>query len=145
MSDTVLLVQEVGPFAEDQAFEQIRQILHDEGVEWPDSVNIKGNQNLFEENQATDFVFPVMDNLFFHQDRFEILIDARGFRPEDIKCTMTQSILEVVGQRVENVSNACRSMSLARTYQFPQPVIPEEGTCCFSSEGILSITAPWYK
>ncbi|KAG5874944.1 hypothetical protein JTB14_018859 [Gonioctena quinquepunctata] len=80
-----------------------------------------------------------MDTVFFHQDRFELLIDARGFQPEDIKCRITPNLVEILAQRQECCDKASRSMALTRNYQLPQCVKPQEGNCCYSSEGILLV------
>lgn len=71
------------------------------------------------------------------------MIDVRGFRPEEIKCKITYDAVEVFAQKQEKMQSASKSMALARTYQLPQRVIPTEGNCCLSIEGILLITAPW--
>ncbi|CAH1967276.1 unnamed protein product [Acanthoscelides obtectus] len=84
-----------------------------------------------------------MDNIVFHSDRFEILIDVRGFRPEDISCKISPNMVEVFAQRQETADVVGRIISLSRNYQLPQNVRPENGDCYLSSEGVLLVTAPW--
>lgn len=71
------------------------------------------------------------------------MIDVRGFLPEEIKCKITHDSVEVLAQKQEKMESASKSVALARTYQLPQNVIPTQGNCCLSTEGILLITAPW--
>ncbi|CAG9837373.1 unnamed protein product [Diabrotica balteata] len=122
-------------FLEDKCFHKARITLKEFGVNWLDLIQAQEKVN--------HPAFHKMDAVFFHQDRFELLVDARGFRPEDIKCKMTTNLVEIIGQRQEALNSGSKSMSLARNYHLPQPVKPEEGNCCFSTEGILLVTAPW--
>lgn len=75
----------------------------------------------------------------------QILIDARGFRPEEIKCTITARSVEVVAQKDDPSENAQKRTSLIRQYLLPKNAIPEHGQCCFSADGVLAVTAPWIK
>lgn len=71
------------------------------------------------------------------------MIDVRGFRPEEIKCKITQEAVEVFAQKQEKIESTSKSMALARSYQLPQKANPAQGNCCLSIEGILLVTAPW--
>ncbi|KAL3281070.1 hypothetical protein HHI36_004294 [Cryptolaemus montrouzieri] len=84
-----------------------------------------------------------MDSVFFHSDRFEILVDARGYRPEELRCVITANNINVTAQKKECVNDSEKNISMSRNYQLPQDIIPENGNCCLSSDGILLITAPW--
>nr|QNJ44849.1 sHSP16.1 [Agasicles hygrophila] len=120
-------------FMEDKCFHNALATLKEFGVDWSDIAICK----------RKDSSDKKMDAVFFHKDRFELLVDARGFTPNNIKCKMTPTFIEILGHRVEEPLNGSKSMSLARKYQLPQAVKPEEGNCCFSTEGILLVTAPW--
>ncbi|ENN76227.1 hypothetical protein D910_04457 [Dendroctonus ponderosae] len=85
----------------------------------------------------------IMDRTVFHSDHFEILIDARGFRPEEIKCLLTSQSVEVSAQKEDQSANAQKRMSLVRQYILPKLIVPENGQCCLSSDGMLLIAVPW--
>ncbi|KAJ8913521.1 hypothetical protein NQ315_017072 [Exocentrus adspersus] len=138
-----LPIKQCVAFLQDKLFERARAALQEAGTlnHWTElSRNVSGKSidELAEEES-------MMDSVLFHQDRFEIMIDARGFRPEDVKCSMTPNVVEVLAQKQEKVNSTTRTISLTRTYQLPQVIKPEEGTCYLSSEGLLLITAPWLK
>ncbi|KAL1491444.1 hypothetical protein ABEB36_012042 [Hypothenemus hampei] len=86
-----------------------------------------------------------MDKTMFHPDRFEIFIDARGFRPDEIKCTVTKHTIEIVAQKEDQCENAQKRTSLIRQYFLPKNTVPENAQCCLTSEGTLLVTAPWAK
>ncbi|XP_030749538.1 alpha-crystallin B chain-like isoform X3 [Sitophilus oryzae] len=132
----VLAVARCRCFAHDQCFKNARRMLEESGINWEDE--------LLELNQSYSvFGTSVMDNVFFYQDRFEILVDARGFKPEEIKCTVTPRSVEVLAQTENQIENAQRRMTLTRQYVLPKNASPENGTCCLSNEGIFLVTAPW--
>ncbi|XP_056633938.1 alpha-crystallin B chain-like [Diorhabda carinulata] len=122
-------------FIEDHCFNRATSTLKEFGVDWTDISKPR--------NTKLDKQIPKMDAVFFHSDRFDLLIDARGFRPEDIKCKMSPNLIEIIGQRQENANSGNKSMTLSRNYQLPQAVKPEEGNCFFSTEGVLLVSAPW--
>ncbi|XP_066148166.1 alpha-crystallin A chain-like [Euwallacea fornicatus] len=84
-----------------------------------------------------------MDQVIFHPDHFEILIDLRGFRPEEIKCILTANTVEVIAQNAQQMENAQKILYLVRQYLLPKNASSEQGYCCLVGEGMLFITAPW--
>ncbi|XP_018564634.1 major egg antigen-like [Anoplophora glabripennis] len=129
-------------FTADKLFEKARGALQDSGrlQKWTEL-----SRNATDRTIDEIIDQPTMDSVLFLQDRFEILIDARGFRPEDVKCSLTINLVEVAAQKYEKFNAGNKSMTLTRSYQLPQPIKPEEGICCMSSEGILLISAPWLR
>ncbi|RZC36378.1 HSP20 domain containing protein [Asbolus verrucosus] len=86
-----------------------------------------------------------MDNVFFGNDRFELMVDTRGYRPEELKCTVGPNTIEITAQKQEVSAGAQRILETARSYQLPQLVVPQQAVCCLSSEGLLLIVVPWQK
>ncbi|CAG9771188.1 unnamed protein product [Ceutorhynchus assimilis] len=84
-----------------------------------------------------------MDKTVFYQDRFEILVDTRGYQPYEIKCLMTNKIVEVIAQKENQQDNAQKCNALMRQFVLPQNFVSENGQCCLSPDGVLTITAPW--
>nr|AHE77379.1 heat shock protein [Lissorhoptrus oryzophilus] len=131
-----LAIKKCLKFAEDNCFKNIRDTLSKFEIPW---------EKALEENQTSKIRFvSAMDHVIFHSDRFEILVDTRGFKPEEIKCNMTPTSVEVTAQTDAKIdNNVQKRMSLSRQYMLPQNAVPENGVCCLSQEGILLITAPW--
>ncbi|KAH0813711.1 hypothetical protein GEV33_009079 [Tenebrio molitor] len=84
-----------------------------------------------------------MDSVFFNDDRFELMVDTRGYRPEDLRCTISPNSVMVVAQRDEVASGTQRSLSTTRSYQLPQFVVPQQA-CLREQIKIESIgQGPW--
>ncbi|XP_050311431.1 alpha-crystallin A chain-like [Anthonomus grandis grandis] len=137
----LLTVEACRCFAQDPCFEKIKRSFESIGFKWQEELvdKLKTSSNL---DRVTSLI---MDKAFFLPDRFEILIDARGFRPEDIKCMLTANSLEVSAQKEDRTDNAQKRISLTRQYVLPQNAVPEKGQCCLSSDGMLLVTAPWLR
>ncbi|XP_044267131.1 uncharacterized protein LOC123012951 [Tribolium madens] len=86
-----------------------------------------------------------MDSVFFNDDRFELIVDTRGFKPEDVKCTVSPNAIEIIASKQEIQAGTQRSMSTTRSYQLPQFIQPRRALCCFSREGILLVAVPWQR
>ncbi|XP_076269982.1 protein lethal(2)essential for life-like [Rhynchophorus ferrugineus] len=131
-----LLITKCRCFAHDECFKYAREILDKYGIDWQEElIKINKPQSLH--------LNSIMDNVTFYQDRFEILVDIRGFKPEEIKCTVTQRAVEVLAQSEDYSENNQKRMVLSRQYFLPKFANADAGSCCLSSEGVLLVTAPW--
>lgn len=73
----------------------------------------------------------------------QIVIDARGYAPQDIQCAITQDNVEINATAKMKEGNKERSTTMTRSYQLPKNVLPERGSCNLSADGILVVSVPW--
>lgn len=90
------------------------------------------------------------DGVFFTKERFELIVDLRGYKPENIRCIVTDNAIEIIALRNDPEMTAgtqkCQnSSSMSRRYQLPSSVNPQNSMCNLSSEGFLYISVPWNK
>ncbi|XP_025834572.1 alpha-crystallin B chain-like [Agrilus planipennis] len=130
---SVIPIDTFKEFECDKVFEGIRNSLKNTGQNWIENFKC-GNAK-------------AMDSVFFHKDRFEVVIDVRGYCPNEIKCQMLGNVIEILAEKKDE--NECpggttnRVMTLTRRYELPQAIKPNCGSCALSSDGVLVICAPW--
>lgn len=108
----------------------------------PQLQNVISNQNIL---QLTTEV----DGVFFTCDKFELVVDVKGYSPENIRCTITGNAIEISATQKEEEGNGqqrCeKSVTMSRRYQLPANVNPYNSTCNLSSDGLLYVVVPWSK
>ncbi|XP_044751955.1 protein lethal(2)essential for life-like [Coccinella septempunctata] len=128
--ERTIVVKPENLFLNDKVFYKVRRTLLEKGI---------APAKFIEDQKPSE----EMDSVFFLTDRFEILVDARGYKPEELRCVITANNVNVMAQKKECVNDTEKNVSMSRNYQLPQDIVPENGNCCLSSDGILLITAPW--
>lgn len=74
----------------------------------------------------------------------QLIIDVRGYRPEELKCVVEPQKVQVVAEKNDTTNNPAKAnTSIKRSYKLNQPVVPTKAICCLSAEGILLIAVPW--
>ncbi|XP_017773167.1 PREDICTED: uncharacterized protein LOC108560222 [Nicrophorus vespilloides] len=88
-----------------------------------------------------------MGTIYIHEDRFEAIVDTRGYAPNEIKCLVNEGYLEITatsGQnQLHNGFPTSVEKTLSRKFKMVRPVVPERSVCCLSNDGMLLIAAPW--
>lgn len=76
-----------------------------------------------------------------------MVVDARGYAPENIRCTITANVVEVIAEKVERKPHGTsvveQTQTMNRVYHLPNEVNPKTSTCRLSAEGILVVSAKW--
>lgn len=87
------------------------------------------------------------DCVFYKDDRFELIVDARGFKRKHIICKIKKNSITITGNDKLKAIFAswvtANKRKLKRSYRLPKNVNPANSTCALSLEGILVLTAPW--
>ncbi|PSN52181.1 hypothetical protein C0J52_06087 [Blattella germanica] len=85
----------------------------------------------------------VNDRMTFKPDRFEIIMDVQGFKPEDISITLQDNVVDVSAERQTQDSATAQCFSFHRRYFLPQNIKTDALVSNLSSEGVLVLSAPW--
>lgn len=89
------------------------------------------------------------DGVYFSDEKFELVVDVRGYKPENIKCVVTGTVIEINASQIIQEANGSKnyekSMSMTRAYQLPSQINPQTSICNLSSDGFLYIMAQWNK
>ncbi|CAH8512444.1 unnamed protein product [Dicrocoelium dendriticum] len=72
----------------------------------------------------------------------KVKINARGYRPEDIKVSASRSRIVVHGRNSRSTTRTCGSCTFCRTVYLPQPVKPDQLECHLTSNGVLILETP---
>ncbi|CAH0564217.1 unnamed protein product [Brassicogethes aeneus] len=121
-------------FSADRIFASVRSKLAERGINWNTVLRNPINPDEHREH------FPEIDQAFYNNDRFEIVLDGRGYTPKHVKCVIAQDLVEIVAERETKAGH----MSLIKKYPpLPRQWDSNSGDCCMSTEGIILVTGAW--
>ncbi|KAF5269327.1 hypothetical protein FQR65_LT02629 [Abscondita terminalis] len=127
-----------GLFEEDECFDTLKRYLPPNWLETQIKIRITSVADVDDS----------MDNVQFHDDRIEIVINVIGYQPEDIRCNVTSDKIEIVAQQPSNTTSTADGLVqsntyMNRTYELPRKININQTICFLSSDGFLGISAPW--
>ncbi|GLV39261.1 hypothetical protein CBL_06311 [Carabus blaptoides fortunei] len=99
------------------------------------------NHQLYLQQQQPIYALSHMEYAYFHNDRFELIVNVKGYKPEDIRVNVLVDKIELLTQKP--LTQTQQNIITTRLYQLPQRICPCSGYCQINSEGVLLIWAPW--
>ncbi|KAI4459737.1 heat shock protein hsp-12.2-related [Holotrichia oblita] len=135
-----------GAFDEDAVFASVKDKYRQEQTE-PQGVNPELQAAISDPNVLK--LTSDADGVYFSNDKFELVVDVRGYKPENVKCIVTGNVIEVNASQTIQEANGSKSyeksMSMNRAYQLPSQINPQTSVCNLSSDGFLYVMAAWNK
>ncbi|XP_069681212.1 uncharacterized protein [Periplaneta americana] len=83
------------------------------------------------------------DNMEFKPECFQIVMDMKGFTPEDITVTLQGNVLDVSATTEVQGPSSIEQKAMQRRYYLPRNVQADALQSNLSSDGILVLSAPW--
>ncbi|GJQ77742.1 hypothetical protein Trydic_g16009 [Trypoxylus dichotomus] len=140
---TDLQIQNCGKFSEDNTFSAIRDKYQEKNAS--QSVVPALPCGIVDPDLQQILAAKEIDGIFFSNDKLEVVVDVRGFNPENVRCNITGEVIEIsASQHSQEDESKMSQKSMTRKYQV-RDMDPENSICNLSSDGFLYITVPWNK